>query len=635
MNNLIIVTFDEADLQRRSEECFPQAEIETLHQVLRAFLREGMIPSLRIVSSAHEYSLVIQLDTPENTLLIDSIKINSLNRYSDIGSMWINEDKAGRVRQLTSLREFMNLIRKILLSRDDVHELLMNRFITEVENSCENLAYQLAFKSVWESEFYTLLSQNSRSFWQVTTAPDSTLSDPSIFLEQWGARGHPHHPCAKTKLGFTKSDLVKYSPEFHGSAKVGLVAVRREQIYSEDMNGNGNSDPTAFLSSHFPHWVDSWKNSLEALRLEPANYCPIPVHPWQEGNKLKRLFAEPISRRDVVFTDADRLPVAATLSMRTVAPIGGPYLPHIKLPISVQATSELRDLPADRTIFGPRVSRLVSNILKVDDDLSRVLLILPEWFGVHYRAGKERPDLASNLSAVFRQSPASALRPTERSVVVAALLCAAPGSQKPLIIEIMEAAGATRVSDQLDYFSSYLDIVVKGTMALYCKYGIAFEGHQQNTLAVFDRYNRPRRMLIRDLTDVRIHEPTLTRLGLSLVAPAGMRRLFRDRTIVREQLIDTTFHLHLGELVLVLSRYWGSAEPKLWIILRNKVEYYLSEFYRDFPKARKNDSIGFLEESWSTRSWTRMRLCHNTHQRITHLMGNPLRELTSREKSDQ
>ena len=57
-------------------------------------------------------------------------------------------------------------------------------------------------------------------------------------------------------------------------------------------------------------------------------------------------------------------------------------------------------------------------------------------------------------------------------------------SETNLFIEIMELSGCLTYHDALTYFLHYADLVLGSYLDLYLLYGIALEGHQQNTLAI-------------------------------------------------------------------------------------------------------------------------------------------------------
>ena len=77
-------------------------------------------------------------------------------------------------------------------------------------------------------------------------------------------------------------------------------------------------------------------------------------------------------------------------------------------------------------------------------------------------------------------------------------------TKRPLFIEIQQAATGEALTGAQAYFDDYCRIVIRAYFDLFLLYGIALEGHQQNTIAVFEN-DYPNYMIARDLGGLRIH----------------------------------------------------------------------------------------------------------------------------------
>src|SRR3546814_1670441 len=82
----------------------------------------------------------------------------------------------------------------------------------------------------------------------------------TLFLEQWGAVGHPHHPCSKTRLGFSTAEAFCYAPEFGNGFAVPFLAVRRENLAVEA--GTAEPDVSDRIARLFPEMMARWRSEL-------------------------------------------------------------------------------------------------------------------------------------------------------------------------------------------------------------------------------------------------------------------------------------------------------------------------------------------------------------------------------------
>jgi len=593
-----------------------EARRTTLLEVARACAREDLLDGVEVTADGTD-ALLVPMWRTRRLLVLSPVGRQYVRRYHDLASVVVVE--GDRHRPVVDATDLLGLYREELEGR--IEGWLWDRLLSEVQNSEANFDALVADRRGWDAE----LRRQARdaggpTFWS-GMRKRLGREHLGLFFEQWGARGHPYHPCRKSKMGFSPEELRRYAPEFRGRARLRWVALAREVANAED--GRGPAEPMPFLTAHFPAAMADWEASLRRRGLDPGRYLPLPVHPWQEEHKVRSLFADEIAREQLVLCDAT-VEAAATMSMRTLAPLASPLLPHIKLPIAIQATSMPRTLGIDRALFGPRASRLLADVLADDPVLARTVGILPELLAMHF-AGAGADERGRHLSTMLRASPLSMVGDGEVPIVVGALLCPSPVTGEPVIAEIIEEAGARTVAQRLDYLRGYVGLVLGGPLRMYLRHGMAVEGHQQNTLLVFDEANRPARMLFRDLADLKIHEPTLRRAGRHVVSPGGpaLHPLSSDPAYARGQLLFTVFQQHLGELFALLTRRWGWDERDLWVMVRAEVEAALAE-HRDFlGEAWERERAAFLEEPWVERALLRMRLAPTLDAIITPI-GNAL-----------
>ncbi|GHC39649.1 iron transporter [Streptomyces cinnamoneus] len=231
----------------------------------------------------------------------------------------------------------------------------------------------------------------------------------------------------------------------------------------------------------------------------------IPVHPWQAEHTLT-------GRALLPGPKAQPLLALRTLDLgRNV---------HVKTALSTQLTSAVRDISAYS----------VENALITSDAVERAAERLGGRLHIARTlaaAGAGTPDLA----AVLRQSPYVHAGPREQVVPVAELPAYfapfAPGERQSRIIEFAHLA----VEVCLDLLGL----------------GVALEAHGQNLLAVLDGEGRARRLVYRDLADVRISPVRLARHALS-PPPLTGRLLNDDPAVLRRKVFGCLVTGALGPL---------------------------------------------------------------------------------------
>ncbi|MEV5886906.1 IucA/IucC family protein [Streptomyces sp. NPDC052020] len=293
-------------------------------------------------------------------------------------------------------------------------------------------------------------------------------------------------------------------------------------------------------------------------RLRDAGRVLVPVHPWQAAHVLKR-------------RGGARLAAHPLMSLRTLAVPGGP---HVKTALSARLTSSVRDISVASVAASAALSAFGEELAARTDGLLRVT-----------RTRGAVTDGSPDLAAVVRESPAAYAAPGEHVVPVAALAATGlPGSPAWL-------AGFTRLA------------LTAGLRLL--ELGVALEAHGQNLLVVLDPSGAPRRLVYRDLADIRVGPARLARHG---IATDGLpeRIVTDDERALRRKLF--------GSLVGgALAAAAGSGAA-----LRDALETAV----RDLP--RTPDLRALLGEPLPVKALTLMRLSPGAAGDLWGELPNPL-----------
>ncbi|MFF5763344.1 IucA/IucC family protein [Streptomyces tanashiensis] len=385
--------------------------------------------------------------------------------------------------------------------------------------------------------------------------------DPLAHIEQSVVDGHPYHPCCRSRPGLAVAEQLAYAPEHRPVVGLDLVAVPADRCRVAG------------------EWPD---------RLRDGDRLLLPVHPWQSAHVLPELGHRPY------VTGA--IPARPLMSVRTLAPLAGG--PHLKTALTTRMTSAIRDISASGVENSAPLSALLGHVVA---DLADTLRITRNLAGA---SALVRGEPSADLAVLLRESPAAAarLRPGETILPVAALAARPAGDGPPLIRTLLAAAGAPDAG--ADWLAAFADLAVPPFLRLLSR-GVAPAAHGQNLLVVLDAHARPRRLVYRDLADVRLSPSRLARHGFD-AAPVGGRVIDDDPKVLRTMLFGHLFGTTFGTLVSALADRDRTAGTRLWRV----VAAAAGRACHGLPASRENraDRAALFAPELRVKALTLMRL---------------------------
>lgn len=581
-------------------ECISEVNKHSIRQLLLAFLREEILPY-----HYQNATVIFDLQRSNYFMYVTCVKLFSLLRFTHFDSLILKDKSTSLKQTITDPLKLLDIIKNELGSILNMDQWL--KFYKEIANHLQN-----ALLSTWKKYSVNKLIDRSKNnphrLNNLLKSPQIAVN-ASLQFEQSVFSGHPYHPCAKTKLGFTIQDTINYSPEFQSKVGIYIAAVQEKYVHVESMQENIKF--TEWFSEFYPGAWGSWLEELKKNNLDAKNYIPFPVHPWQVYyfTFISPLFKDYIENKIIVILDKAKIIASPTLSFRTLLPVEHINSPYIKLPVAVQATSIVRTLSPISTKNMPRISSVLQKILIKENYFSNRLGLLPESYGLHLK--ELSIDEAKHFTAIFRENITKHLADNEIAIVVAAFFEKSSVSEANLFIEIMQLSGCLSYQDALRYFLHYADLVLGSYLDLFLLYGIALEGHQQNTLAIL-REGKIKRFIARDFDGIEIHAESLKSTGINVALTKNAPYLQKNKETVRNQLLYTVYQLHLGEIVLLLANYFNCEEKPFWTIVREVTE---QRFYalknRMCPITWKKEFNTILNTHWPVKALLRMRLEKN------------------------
>lgn len=601
---------------RRESAYQPNTHTEKglIKRLLHACVREQILPH-----TIKDDSLFIPLKRSQKTLLAKQV------RQFNLGKLKINGEiiLVNHQQQFTILKDVRQLLDLIHREINDVVEPNQwEQFVNEINNCTENEALVRSFVHNINSQLVKDVNQSSHKNFIDYVTSHYTVEEQLIFFEAWAAKGHPYHPCHKTKLGFSTKAYLKFSPEFNQDIALPLAAIAKSLVHIE--SEEDIFDYNQWFANKFPQQWKDWCAKLNSKNLSVSDYCPLFIHPWQYENVLTKLF-QPIieSKRLQLFKDIV-ITTKASLSFRTLITKENHQQPHIKLPVAVRSTSAMRTVSPASVQNGPRLGKILRKIFALENNFGQHIQLAYESCGLHINS--HPTDIAKHLAIIYRENPSTLVRKNELPIVVAALFEESPITQLPLFIEIMQAAAGESLKETKDYFDQYCRVVISAYLDLFLLYGIALEGHQQNTIAVFENY-LPKYMIARDLGGLRIHAPTLQNMGFDYKPHADSATISNDRQEATNKFLHSVIQYHLGEIALLLAEYYQTSEMVFWKIVKTNIEqrfHYLKD--RVAAERWQEEYNAILNDDWQIKGLMRMRL-NNVYSKYIYVNHkNPLRD---------
>ena len=175
-------------------EYISEVNKNSLKQLLLAFLREGILPY-----HYQNSTVIFDLRRSNYFMYVNRVKLFSLLRFTSFDSLILKHKTTSVKQTITDPLKLLDIVKIELRSVLNMEQWV--KFYKEVANHLQN-----ALLSTWKKySIGKLISRSKRkshSLLNVLKSPQVSANS-SLQFEQSVFSGHPYHPCAKTKLGFT------------------------------------------------------------------------------------------------------------------------------------------------------------------------------------------------------------------------------------------------------------------------------------------------------------------------------------------------------------------------------------------------------------------------------------------------
>lgn len=473
----------------------------------------------------------------------------------------------------------------------------------ELDNGTANYILALSSHAQWKRELNheaEKLNTDTSIQYALSKKHSNPLWSSSLFFEQFAIEGHNLHPGSKTKTGMKPENVFSFSPEFRQSLFICFLAVRKDHLISTEIYPD-------YIESEFPETAKLYQVQMREKGYKVEDYRLLPVHEWQYHNVIPTLYTEEIKTGIIVLFTELAIEGAASSSFRTVWPklFGKPAL---KLAVNSQMTSTVRSISPQTAMNSVEFTEMMQSIMDREPSLENFLPI-NEVAGYSFRS--ESKDLSRNLTVVARENFDSKLSPGEVAIPGCSLYNLSPISGKTLITEVVDEyccyCNFNKIKGTTSFLTEYLSVVIPGYLTLLVKYGVALEGHLQNSVPVF-KEGKLVRFYFRDWGGVRIYESRLNQQGIEIDFYPGSVSITSSEQEMREKAFYTIFQNHLGEIIMQLCKYSGIQEKNLWKKVRDACEKVFTELHAQGVEGASKDAASLFEPFVKHKALTSMRL---------------------------
>lgn len=333
--------------------------------------------------------------------------------------------------------------------------------------------------------------------------------------------GHPGFVANNGRLGFDAGDYRAYAPETGSRFALIWLAVHRDHAHFASIP---DFDYHTLMAREIGGArLAAFHQTLVAREVDPADYLFMPAHPWQWFNKLSIAFAADVANRKIVPLGYSDDLYTAQQSVRTYFNASHPEKCYVKTSLSVLNMGFMRGLSPYYMAGTPAINAYLHDLIERDHTLRGYgFSILREVASVGYRNRYYEAALDTDspykkmLSALWRESPLTRLRPGERLMTMAALLHIDPDGNA-FLPELIRRSGL----DAHAWLRGYLRAYLEPLMHCFYAHDLVFMPHCENLILVLEDH-RVTRVFMKDIAE----ESAI--LNKDAVLPEGIQRLAVD-----------------------------------------------------------------------------------------------------------
>ncbi|GAA2981769.1 siderophore synthetase component [Microbacterium terrae] len=304
-------------------------------------------------------------------------------------------------------------------------------------------------------------------------------------IESAMTEGHPGFVANNGRIGFGTAESAAFAPEAGRTFRLVWLAARRSATHLA--LGEGLTEEALVAGEFSPAERDAFRERLEALGLDPAEFLLLPVHPWQWEHRIAVTFAPDVARRDLVFLGESSDEYQPQQSLRTMFNRSDPDRHYVKTALAVQNMGFLRGLSPAYMRVTPAINDWVAALVAGDAEFAASgFRVLRERASIGYTGDAyHRTALPSAhrkmLAALWRESPLPLIEPGQRLATLASLLHRDPEGRS-----VASAMIEHSEQDAAGWVRALLRVYLRPLVHALLAHDLAFMPHGENLILVLD-----------------------------------------------------------------------------------------------------------------------------------------------------
>ncbi|GAB3566598.1 IucA/IucC family protein [Spelaeicoccus albus] len=418
-------------------------------------------------------------------------------------------------------------------------------------------------------------------------------------IERSMTEGHPCFVANNGRIGFDPDDYTKFAPETGSGIRVVWIAVRRRHAR---LSTSLSSTAGDIIDAEFA----SCAHRLSEAGLDPDEYLPMPVHPWQWRNRIATTFAADIASRDIVYLGAGTHRYQPQQSIRTLFNVDAPRSCYVKTSLSIVNMGFMRGLSPTFMKATPAINDWVYSLLSDDDEIRRTgFSILREVAAIGYtnpyyaRAADRSSGYHKMLSALWRESPVPGLEPGRQLATMTSLLHV-DADGRPFVSALIDRSGVTPAQ----WLDTYLGAYLRPLVHCFFAHRLVFMPHGENLILVLSG-GIPERVIMKDIGE------EIAVLDADAELPVDVERIRAEVPDAKQALSIFTdvFDSFFRFLASLLSADGRLSEAAFW----DAVARCIDDYQADHPDmADLFDRFDLFAPQFDRSCLNRLQLANNT-----------------------
>ncbi|CDH04819.1 Putative siderophore biosynthetic enzyme [Xenorhabdus bovienii str. oregonense] len=520
-------------------------------KILRELLHEKLIFP---VNQSTDKSYSIEIDKYQYHFKAQSYQLDHL----DIDAASITKFSHNQPEPLDAIQLIIELHPLL-----DISEKMLPIYLDEISSTL----YGCAFKY-----------QNNRF-----TAQDLAQADYQA-VETAMTEGHPVFIANNGRIGFDADDYLDYAPESANPVTLIWIAVHRSKTVFSALSSLSYSQLVAEeLEKYLPA---CFEQHMQTLGLNLSDYYLMPVHPWQWLHRIAISFAADIANQEIVYLGEGHDRYLAQQSIRTFFNISQPKKNYVKTALSVLNMGFMRGLDPHSMVTTPQVNEWLNHLVESDVFFQeKGFTILREraaigYFNHYFEVAikKDNPH-KKMLSALWRESPMTILKETQRLMTMASLLHV-DREGGAVVAALVKDSGLSAEK----WVTRYLDAYFSPLLHSFFTYDLVFMPHGENLMLVLEN-NVPVKMLMKDIGE----EIAILNGDIQLPEEIDFLHVtIKDEMKINYIFLDI-FDCFFRYLTPLLQKHLALPEARFWELVAQCVYNYQSQHLNQIEKFRKFD----------------------------------------------